>query len=280
MRGPKDVNMTFLFEIWGLPSDETALKHDLSEIANPIVTDKGKKRSEWFETTDEARDWLRHVRSLYFVATKPEEIEELPFCDSKEWLPRFTTNRRPKIAQDTLFETEEGPWADLTVSEVMEGDFYTSPELVPSITAALGGEITLDPASCKEANSIVRARNFYGSKEDGLQQNWTASSVYVNAPFGQWKLWATKIVHEWESGNIGQMIVMAPSRATTSREFHPLIQACNAIFWPRGRYAFKGPLASSPDEGHFLFYFGSEVERFCQAFAHFGTCFATGKTAA
>lgn len=280
-RGPEDVEMTFICELWGLPSGETALKTDLKTIAIPRPG-----RSEWYEVTEETRDWLRFLRKQWFVATKEGEIESLlAFPELEMWLPRFTTNRSPRYAEqhapqltfDDCDDDADQPWADLKVDQVMEGDFYTSPELIPAITEALGGEISLDPASCKEANGHVKARNFFGFKEDGLSQEWGGHGVYINAPFGQWRLWAPKILREWQSGRISHLIVMAPSRASTSHEFHPIIQNCDAIFWPRGRYSFKGPLASSPDEGHFLFYFGDEPQRFCKVLAPFGTCFPTGR---
>jgi hypothetical protein len=267
-RGPEDVIMQFLFEFWGMSADESALISDLKDIAKPF-----RNRREWFTVTDEARDWLRYMRTQYFVATEPEETLDLDFCDKKDWLPRYTVNRKARpAAQPSLFDSEESGWDDLLTSEIMAGDFYTSALLVPAITVSLGGTVWLDPASCKEANANLKARNFYGVKEDGLRQDWNVPSVYINPPFGQWRLWIPKILKEWEQrSKLQHMIVMAPSRATTSHEFHPLLKKTKAVFWPRGRYAFKGPLAASPDEGHFLYYFGSEVERFCCAFAEFGT---------
>lgn len=267
-RGPEDVEMVFLFEFWGTPADESALITDLKAISIPFP-----KRKEWFTATDSTRDWLRYMRTQYFVATEPEEVPDLDFCDNKDWLPRYTTNRKPApLLQPSLFDSEETGWDDLLTSEVMAGDFYTSALLVPAITVSLGGTIWLDPASCKEANANLKARNFFGVREDGLRQSWDVPSVYINPPFGQWRLWVPKILAEWNQRSaLRDMIVMAPSRATTSHEFHPLLSYANAVFWPRGRYAFKGPLAASPDEGHFLFYFGLETGKFCDAFREFGT---------
>jgi hypothetical protein len=264
-RGPDDVLMRLLFEVWGQGSDESSVKNYFKHLRRP-------NRHEWLQTDDECREWLRYVRNLNFVATEEGEIEELPLePDPRKWLPQNVCNRRPNYIQDSLdFGDNDDPWSDLVVSEIMEGDFYTSQDLVPGIHYALNGPPGLDPASCKPANRNIGATKWFGVKEDGLRQQWSGT-VFVNPPFGGWKLWVNKIISEWHSGRVPAMLVLAPSRASTSQEFHRIIQECDAFFWPCGRYKFHGPKAKDPDEGHFIFYFGSEAERFADGFRKFGT---------
>jgi len=45
------------------------------------------------------------------------------------------------------------------------------------------GCIDLDPASCFEANKIVRAKRFFTKEDDGLKYEWRGN-VWLNWPFG------------------------------------------------------------------------------------------------
>ncbi len=61
-------------------------------------------------------------------------------------------------------------------------EHYTPPEVCELARAALGGEIDLDPASCEQANTIVRARRYFTRRDDGLSLPWTGENVFLNPP--------------------------------------------------------------------------------------------------
>jgi hypothetical protein len=69
-------------------------------------------------------------------------------------------------------------------------EHYTTPRLVEPSRYVLGGIIDLDPASCEQANEIVRAEMIYTAADDGLHQPWGAldcppSTVFLNPPGGR-----------------------------------------------------------------------------------------------
>lgn len=74
---------------------------------------------------------------------------------------------------------------------------YTPEDLVRRVRDTLGG-IDLDPMSCPEANTVVRAKCFYTKEMNGLSLRWLADSVYLNPP-GSLRLEAhRKFAEEYE----------------------------------------------------------------------------------
>jgi hypothetical protein len=61
-------------------------------------------------------------------------------------------------------------------------EHYTPPDVVEAARAVLGS-IDLDPASCAEANAVVKAAHFYDQSADGLARPW-AGRVFLNPPGG------------------------------------------------------------------------------------------------
>jgi hypothetical protein len=73
--------------------------------------------------------------------------------------------------------------ADLSQRRVLEQigrksernvEHYTSAPIIEAARRVFGGTIDLDPASCREANRVVRATKFFTKDDDGLQHDWHA----------------------------------------------------------------------------------------------------------
>ncbi len=60
-------------------------------------------------------------------------------------------------------------------------EWWTPPEIVDPAREMSNG-FDLDPASCEEANRIVKARRIYTAKDDGRKQDWDAAVVWCNPP--------------------------------------------------------------------------------------------------
>lgn len=261
-RGPTTVEMRLLAVMYGHEADEGALKNHWKSI---VV--EGTK--EWVTPTESFKSWLRFLRQQPFVARTFDEIDAISFVDSRHWLPS-RMNQFSKTQGRLNFNTD--PWADLDFDEEGEGDFYTGPPIIEAARQTLGGSIDLDPASCRLANTVVRATRFFPALQDGLTQKWEGR-VWLNPPFGQWEFWAPKLLHELEVGNVTQACLLVPSRAVTARACHLLIRRSQAVVIPNGRFKFWGPKAGTPDEGHFIFYFGPNIDAFTSAFQPIGPTF-------
>ena len=253
----RDEPLRLLAVVRGSRSDEAHLKRYFAQ-------DASRPRSqEWIRAgaSDELRGYLRWLMSRPYVATREdsEVIAALPVVPADEWLPN---GARSKHFAQLELATSDDRWADMATSVVMEGDFYTRPDIVEPARRTMGG-INLNPASCPDANGVVQATDFFGIKENGLLRDWYGR-VWLNPPFGKWNEgWAPKVVHEWERGHIDQMCLLASTRAITGQGFLPIKETADALWIGHGRIPFWGPKAtSSPDEGHVVFYFGERRAAF------------------
>jgi hypothetical protein len=109
-------------------------------------------------------------------------------------------------------------------------EWYTPADIIERARRVLGG-ITLDPASCPEANKTVQAPEFFTEAEDGLSRPWRGhgaeeSRVWLNPPGGKYDektlrkiekgpglsssaVWWAKLAYEWNAGNVRAGIFLA-----------------------------------------------------------------------
>jgi len=154
--------------------------------------------------------------------------------------------------------------------EAYSVEWYTPAEYIAPARMALGA-IDLDPASCAEANEIVRAKRFYTKDEDGLVRPW-AGSVWLNPPYGSAApKFAEKLVAEHAAGNVPAGIILLNAFSVTTQWFRP--------FWDRTlcfankRVAFSQPggePGNAPSNGSVFVYIGPRPEAFARAFFDIG----------
>lgn len=270
-RGDKIVEMRPLAILWAHDADETAAKRYWKKRGAVK-----ENTEEWIKADSaEFRDWMRFLMSQAYVARTFEELDAgIPYVDARHWLP---SGRNGLQAAQGKLQFSNDPWADLDLDDVGDGDYYTDRILIEAARGAMGG-IDLDPASCRLANSVVRADRFFSALQDGLTMPW-GGRIWLNPPFGQWGFWSEKFVAEYNSGRISQACILCPARASTAKNFHAIPKRCDAVFMPNGRIPFWGPKAGSPDEGHFVFYFGDNLDHFKNAFCAYGVVFLSAHRA-
>lgn len=260
----------FLAAVIGMDSDETAIhRYWRSKGYQYVNPSTGRESREWFRAEPDLLDWIRWLRTQHYVARTEDEIDELERVSSETWLPQTQHRLREPM------QLQLGTWATLSDPPITGDDFYTDPRLIEAARRTMGG-IDMDPASCPEANKVVRAPIIYTFDTNGLEQHWKGR-VWCNPPFGKWELWGPKIIAEWRRGDVEQMCVLMSSRAITVKKNAPLIAASDAWFIAEGRFPFWGIKAASPDEGHPIFYFGPNRERFAEEFSRFGSVAFTHK---
>jgi hypothetical protein len=205
-------------------------------------------------TDDMEREVLKKIES------HPNMLRE---ADSEEWYPK--PDRRVTLGQSLLdVDACEFPMRLQTPD-----DFYTNPIIIQAAQQTMG-EIDLDPASCPEANSVVCAKTIFTSTNSGLVREWFGR-VWLNPPFSEWADWTPKVISELAKGRIESMCVLCACRTLTAKYFRPLKDKSDAICILDGRVPFWGGKAtSSPDDGHVIFYFGKDYDRFKTNFAPLG----------
>jgi len=155
------------------------------------------------------------------------------------------------------------------------GDYnWYTPEKYIELSREVMGSIDLDPASCNEANKIVKADKFYTKDEDGLLQPWYGN-VFCNPPynFPNVEMFSEKMVDSYKSGKIKQGILLTHS-STDTRWWHIAFMSSSAICFTLGRINFLNANASekiSPLKGQTFMYFGENTDRFSESFKTIGS---------
>lgn len=152
-----------------------------------------------------------------------------------------------------------------------ENEWYTPQEYL-DLARSVMGEIDLDPASSAKANAIVKANKFFDEATNGLEQNWFGN-VWLNPPYAQPAIahFADKMVQQWQDERIDAAIMLTHNYTDTTW-FQTLAHAAQAICFTRGRIKFYSPEGevAAPTQGQAFFYFGKQVDRFCEYFAGTG----------
>ncbi len=179
-------------------------------------------------------------------------------------------------------------------------EWYTPAHFVDAAREVLGG-ITLDPASSREANRIVRALRIYTEANDGLSRPWSGQ-VFVNPPGGLTaKFWA-HLIGEWEAGRVEAAIWIGYSleQLQTLQGVSSKSPLDFSICIPDRRIAFvenearrlerlrkideenegrrreglellpRKLKAASPSHGNYVTYIGRAPARFARVFSTFG----------
>ena len=145
-------------------------------------------------------------------------------------------------------------------------EWYTPATIVDAAKRMLG-HIDLDPASCAEANQVIRASRFFTAQQDGLSRVWSGR-VFLNPPYGKTgnrsnqEIWSRKLVDDYEEGFVVRAVLLV-NAATDTAWFQALARRYPICFIA-GRVRFWRPdtPANSPTHGNALVYFGTELGLF------------------
>lgn len=141
---------------------------------------------------------------------------------------------------------------------------YT-PRWVSRLAREVLVKIDLDPASCAHANRRVRARRWYGKKQDGLKRRWRGR-VFLNFPFSRPLPWVQKLIASYDAGDVTAAFVVCNAR--TGSGWFNLLTARAYRRELTKRIRFWGPATTAKDTGRMdqmLFYLGPHPERFAAA---------------
>lgn len=146
-------------------------------------------------------------------------------------------------------------------------EWYT-PAPILEVARQLLGKIELDPASCAAANTVVQAERFYTIANDGLQQSWACSTLWLNPPYGKTRnrsnqdIWSQRLVQSWRLGHVHAALLLVNAATDTAwwqalgREFQICLIRGRLKFWRSSMDA------DSPTHGNSLVYIGPDIYRF------------------
>jgi len=151
-------------------------------------------------------------------------------------------------------------------------EWYTPARYIEAARKCMGA-IDTDPASSEFANRTVKAAQYYDAESNGLAQEWSGR-VWLNPPYAQPLIsdFCAAIADRYAIGQILQGILLT-NNATETRWFQYAIRSASALCFPAGRIKFldqTGTPAKTPLQGQCFMYFGTEPERFADAFEDIG----------
>lgn len=140
-------------------------------------------------------------------------------------------------------------------------EWYTPKWVIECARSVLQQPFELDPASCGYANKyLVCAERFLGSScgLDGLQQDWSCRSLWLNPPYGNTKDWINAALMNWLTGQVKEHMFVLVNANVGVEWFNRLMLYSNAVALFRQRIAFidqNGDIQRAPTHGNALFFF-------------------------
>ena len=159
-------------------------------------------------------------------------------------------------------------------------EFYTPEQIVIPARKTMGG-ITLDPASCEEANQVVRAKKIWTKEDDGISKRWSGK-VWCNPPYG-WRdgqkgnsnkrLWAQRMIGSYLTSEIDQGMLLITA-SVGDKWFYPLNAYHMCLFHFRVQYTTPEGCETKDNQpgSSALIYFGTNWEGFKENFKSLGRC--------
>ncbi len=116
---------------------------------------------------------------------------------------------------------------------------FTPPDFMENIYAAFG-EIDLDPCAHRLSPVFARRRIILTEGGDGLADDWSGRTAFVNPPFSQLLKWLRRAHDQWRIGNVETVVCLVPVR-TDSPWFHGTLSDDADIYLLQGRVRFLDP---------------------------------------
>ena len=261
----------------GHMQDEMKIHNHFSFCNVPLSGDTSHFKAE------EVRPYVAELLEQHFAEKDVQKAIQLSRVPFSQWSPKSLIGR-PIMQHDQvcLFHVE-GARAE------QRDTWQTPPYIADLCRDVFGGCIDLDPASCAEANSRIKAIYFYNEKSNGLRMPWHGK-VFLNPPYesaGGAEKFIEKLIHELSCGNVKEAITVLNLQSVPTRWFPRVREysSAHAIFGKR--IQFYGPLSKSGNStafgasknGTIFSYFGKDPSRFLEVFSPHAMAFSESNIA-
>jgi len=169
---------------------------------------------------------------------------------------------------------------NLIAMPTKSNEWYTPSKYIEAARLVMG-DIGLDPASCKEANLVVKATHYYTQTQDGLIQPWNGN-LWLNPPYGKTnnkstiELWIKKLIVEYRIGNVKQAVLL--TTCDSDNQWFQLLWDYPICFTNHNVHFFKPDVngkirkdsRSTQMFGTVFTYLGPNEQKFIETFSQFG----------
>jgi hypothetical protein len=149
-------------------------------------------------------------------------------------------------------------------------EWYSPAPLVEAARQVLGA-FDLDPASSDQANTVIKAAQYYTLHDDGLALPWHGR-IWLNPPYALELItkFLAKLVACAGAGEITAAAVLV-NNATETEWFQSIAPIATAIAFPKGRVQFwRDGASATPLQGQAVIYIGDQPAVFRATFAPYG----------
>lgn len=241
--------------------------NDLDDLPFTTLPQMQEEADEISDIPPAVVEYIQHAHVRECPDCHQVWAADLPYC------PYCNVTPQARIAYVQQERTLHLSAANHAVSDDpnYDGDeWYTPAEYIDAARRVMGG-IDLDPASCDEAQEVVKAAYYYTKQDDGLTMPWFGC-VWLNPPYSTplIRQFVTKLIEEHAAGNITEAVILTNNSSDTAW-FHDLLARYPACF-TRGRVQFwrADHETFGARQGQTLFYLGENITAFRDTFARFG----------
>jgi hypothetical protein len=197
-----------------------------------------------------------------------QEEAKVPEEKFEAWI-ESTVEQGEEITQAGLLRLAKGKTH--VANNSGNNEWYTPSEYIEPYRMMVG-VIDVDPASCANANDVVKARKFYDQSSDGLSKKWNGA-VWLNPPYesGLVDRFGVKLLEELFAKRTTSACVLV-NNATETKWAQSLLKNCAACCFLSSRVKFwnESGVASSPLQGQILLYFGADAGLFAARYRGMG----------